>query len=197
MVASGQERTSDESMIRYIAYGVLICGCGRVWGQSATEPTSFEAYVDSPSAVVITAAYIGTINSLDANVDIAFLVAEERSEPGSNLRGVRFSLRNNARSDQAYLGEGELLTLRQELATMERMRGLVDEGRATTPRVLGAEICWMPKDPARILCPSYYEGPAGSGLALNVYGSSPFSFPGHELREIITLVDAAMAKFAP
>ena len=53
----------------------------------------------------------------------------------------------------------------------------------------------MPKEPRRILCPSYRVGPEGSGFGLAPYGGhNGYSFPDRRPAEFAALLKQVVAR---
>jgi hypothetical protein len=158
----------------------------------APKPTPLETYASNSGTRTLVSRDVGSLDSSDATVNVTVLVLEDSGEPASQMRGVRFDLRNNSAQDQVYLDEAQLTSVKKDLADIERgIPGLKRDDSAPY-RVQGTQSCWRPYPAVRILCPAYYVGPDHSALRLGAYGTEGFAFPGRRPAELSDLIDRAI-----
>lgn len=157
------------------------------------EPTALESFVARPTVVLDLAETVGMIESQDATVTVAAIVASDSASPGERMRGLRFIMANEKGAEQVYLDDAYLAQLREDLAGIEGGIPELEAGRDAPVRVQGTGACWMPSRPMRILCPSYRVGPEGSSFGLAAYGGRDFSYPGQRPAAFTALVEQAAA----
>ena len=157
------------------------------------EPTALESFVARPTVVLDRAETVGRIESSDATVTVAAIVASDTARPGERMQGLRFVMTNDKGADQVYLEDAYLAQLREDLAGIE---GGIPELEASQAgaSVQGTGACWMPQRPMRILCPSYRVGPEGSSFGLAAYGGPRFTYPGQRPAAFAALVEQAIAQ---
>jgi hypothetical protein len=141
--------------------------------RSPPEPTALESFVAKPGVVLELVEETGSIRSSDATLVVATVIASDTTRPGERMHGLRFVMENNTGSDQAYLDESQLASLLRELAGIERSRPELELGDSPY-RIEGTASCWMPKQPMRILCPSYRIGADSAGMMLGPFGGGGF-----------------------
>lgn len=165
--------------------------------QRAVEPTAFESFVGNPAVIVELEQWIGTLDSRDAKVSVTVIVAYDSAKTARRMSGVRLTLEDNGGSDSVYVEESVFPALRRDLADVASLATRMKSEDDHTPwRVSGTASCWMPKQPERILCPSYRIGPEGSGLTLAAYGGATFVFADRQPAELTALIDRAAAVLA-
>jgi hypothetical protein len=158
------------------------------------EPTSLEQFASDEDAVITSTTPVGSLDSAEANVSVVALVVTDPAHPTVARRGVRFDFATNNASDQVYLDEDQVRSMRNDLTGLEEGMPWLEEGDGAPSRAQGTAACWMPEKPIRILCPEYYVGPNGSGLTLGAYGGMVFAFPNRKPAELATLVDLALVQ---
>jgi hypothetical protein len=160
-------------------------------------PTAFESFVADPAVIVDLEQWVGTLDSRDAKVSVTVIVAYDSAETTRRMGGVRLTMEDNGGSDSVYVEESKLAALRRDLSDVAAQRpSLKSNDLDAVWRVAGTESCWMPRQPQRILCPSYRIGPEGSGLMLAAYGGATFVFPDRQPAELTALIDRAAATLA-
>lgn len=161
------------------------------------EPTAFESFVANPAVIVDLEQWIGTLDSRDAKVSVTVITAYDSAETSRRMRGVRLTMEDNGGSDSVYVEESAFAALRRDLADVAAQRpSLKSNDLNAVWRVAGTAGCWMPRQPRRILCPSYRIGPEGGGLMLAAYGGATFVFPERQPAELTALIDRAAAALA-
>jgi hypothetical protein len=170
----------------------------RAMGRSlAVAPTAFESFVANPAVIVELEQWIGALDSRDAKVSVTVIVAYDSAETARRMRGERLTMEDNGGSESVHVEESAFPALRRDLADVASFATRMKSEDDHTPwRVSGTVSCWMPRQPERILCPSYRIGPEGSGLMLAAYGGATFVFPDRQPAELATLIDRAAAALA-
>lgn len=162
------------------------------WVLPEPDPTNFEAFLANPAVVVEQEQMIGELASGDSSLGIYALEAQDRSLPGTIVRGVRVDLGNNASNDSVFLDEPQFLELRRQLAMMDDgVRRRQDRDSRFFQKVpgygtmtQGTENCWPPMnpEPQRIICPNYQIKDRLITFFLQVYGSEGiFPFDSDQL----------------
>ena len=175
---------------------VAVASFPAVAGADSPEPTALEAFVAKTSVVVEFSQVAGSIRSSDATVEVTAIVASDSADPSIRMRGISLSLQNNTGSDRVYLDESQLAAVQRDLTQIELGIPRLKGGTDAPWRVEGTASCWKPRQPQRILCPSYVVGPMGSRLALAAYGGKGFEFPGHRPSELAALIERAIEAFS-
>lgn len=157
------------------------------------EPTALESFVARPTVILDLAEVVGTIQSSDASVSVAAIVATDTARPDERMTGLRFVMENNTGTDQVYLDDTHLALLREDLAGIEGGIPVLESPEAGVS-IQGTGACWMPPRPMRILCPSYRVGPEGNSFELAAYGSRGFSYPGERPASLAALVERALVR---
>jgi hypothetical protein len=178
---------------------VVLVSLGSAGFAAQPEPTLFEAFATSPNTITKFSREVGAIDSSDATAHATVLVIEDTADSTNRMRGVRFDLVHNTGSDQVYLDEGQLRSLKREVDLIERFNARVFETSSQNlspggTAVHGTESCWMPDPFERILCPEYRVGPDWSGLSIGTFDGWPFSFPDRGPADLIGLLDRAIAE---
>jgi hypothetical protein len=175
--------------IRQLQLSVFLYACVAISQDVEVGPTRLEAFVANQFVVVEQEQQIGELSSLDSAVRINAVEANDRSNPGTILRGVRIDLSNNAWHDSVYLDQEQFTELGRQLRMMQSMVAFNEDessplfrsGQNTGQMTLGSEICWMPKEPQRILCPSQHFDQGRQSFTLRVFGGQE-SFPRRRIR---------------
>lgn len=157
------------------------------------EPTALESFVARPTVVLELAETVGMIETIDATVTVAAIVATDTASPGERMTGLRFVMSSNKGTEQVYLDHAYLGQLREDLAGIEGGIPELEASKAGAG-VQGTGACWMPQRPMRILCPSYRVGPEGSSFGLAAYGGLGFNYPGKRPAAFTALVEQAIAQ---
>ena len=157
------------------------------------EPTALESFVARPTVVLDLSEVVGRLETADASVSIAAIIATDAASPEEHMTGLRFILENAAGDDQVYLDSAQIAQLREDLAGIQDSIPELETGDAPV-QVQGTGACWMPPRPTRILCPSYRVGPEGSSLHLGAYGGRDFSYPGEWPAALAVLVERGMGR---
>ena len=168
----------------------VLCGATLV---NEPTPTALEAFVSEPDTRIKQAVDVGRLDSADALLSMTALVLVNDGQRAGEMKGVRFVLHNNVGMDTIYLDPTQLDRLRQDLNGLEIGQATVEEDSGDAPyKVQGTESCWNPKSTARILCPSTYTFPDGSGLSVHALFSRDFQFPNRSAKELMELVESSL-----
>lgn len=168
----------------------VLCGATLVNGPT---PTALEAFASASDTRIKQEIDVGKLESSDALLKVTALVLVNDGHQVGEMRGVRFVLQNNVGTDVIYLDLAQIDRLRRDLKGLETGRASFEEhGDAAPYRVQGTESCWLPESTARIMCPSVYTFPNGSGLSLHALFSPDFQFPNRSAKELMLLVETSL-----
>lgn len=189
--------------VKPITFTLLLVSCVSRSQDAEVAPTRLEAFVANQFVVVEQEEQIGELGSLDSFVRINAIEANDRSNPGMVVRGVRIDLSNNAWHDSVYLDQEQFTELSRQLRLMQNMLELNEDESSPffRPRTnsgqttMGSEICWLPEVPQRILCPSQHFDQGRQSFTLQVFGSQE-SFPlnADQLVALSRMVDSAIER---
>jgi hypothetical protein len=161
-------------------------------------PTALEAFASAPDTRIKQAIDVGKLESADALLNMTALVLVNDGHQAGEMKGVRFALKNNVGMDTIYLDPPQLNRLRSDLNGLEIGKDALTDvekdepGGAAPYKVQGTESCWNPRSTARIMCPSVYTFPDGSGLSLHALFSPDFKFPNRSAKQLLLLVEASL-----
>lgn len=169
--------------------------------QETPAPTQLEKLAADPSTVTVVDRDVGGMDSKDAFMSVAVLSLEDGTHRQNRMLGVRFDLRHETVADRVYLDETQLSLLRTEVELIDSTWRTTQQQsrRALAPGgtiAQGTASCWMPDPALRILCPSYRLGSDWSGLKVGAYGGPTFAFPDRQPRDLLELLDRAIAELA-
>jgi hypothetical protein len=166
------------------------------WGPTLANeptPTALEAFANAPDTRMEQEIDVGKLESADAWLNMTAVVLVNDGQQAGEMKGVRFALKNNVGMDTVYLDPTQLGRLRRDLSGLEIARAFPEEHGADTPyKVQGTASCWNPESKARIMCPSVYTFPDGSGLSLHALFSPDFRFPNRSAKELMVLVETSL-----
>ena len=94
---------------------LLFLPCFALAQAPEVAPTALEAFVSDPAVVVARERLLGRFGGLESATEIYALEAEDRSNPGSVVRGVRIDLATNAWSTSVFLDQDQLSQLSWDL----------------------------------------------------------------------------------
>jgi hypothetical protein len=161
-------------------------------------PTALEAFASAPDTRIKQEIDVGRLESADALLNMTAVVLVNDGHRTGEMKGVRFALKNNVGMDTVYLDPAQLDRLRRDLNGLEiGKEALADlerdePGGAAPYKVQGTESCWNPNSTARIMCPSAYTSPDGSGPSLHALFSPDFEFPNRTAKELMLLVETSL-----
>lgn len=157
------------------------------------KPTILEAFASQPTARVTWSKEAGRIDGTEASAVVIALIVEDAAQPPNRMRGVRIDLANRDATDQVYIEEPKIETIKKALEKIERGIDLFRTERSRTPlRYFGAEEFWQPGANVHTLNAAYYIAPDSSGLSLSAYRKQQFRFPGHYPSELAVALGRAM-----
>jgi hypothetical protein len=160
---------------------------------ASLKPTILEAFASQPTARVTWSKEAGRIDSTEAGAAVIALIVEDDAQPPHRMRGVRIDLTNRDATDQVYIEESKVETIKKALEKIERGIDLFRTERSRTPlRYFGAEEFWQPDAKVHTLNAAYYIAPDSSGLSLSAYRKQQFRFPGHYPSELAAALGRAM-----
>jgi hypothetical protein len=188
-----------EFYMRSPAAVAIICGLlfdialANTGQTTSLKPTILEAFASQPTARISWSKEAGRIDSAEASAVIIALIVEDEAQPPHRMRGVRIDLANRDATDQVYIEESKIETIKKALEKIERGIDLFRTERSSTPlRYFGAEEFWNPGANVHTLNAAYYIAPDSSGLSLSAYRKQQFRFRGHYPSEVAVALGRAM-----
>ena len=102
-----------------IAIASTISTVPAIGAEPPAAPTGLVSFVAKPTVVLDLAEEVGSLQSIDATVTVAAVVATATARPVEQMKGAHFSLENNVGADFVYLDETELDFLLGDLANIQ------------------------------------------------------------------------------
>ena len=160
---------------------------------SVPEPTLLHTVASADSSELVWSKLLGEIKSADASAAISAIEVE--GPDGDRVRGVKISLENSTSSDQIYITDSLLASLRDELQELEYTRQWYGKCQAKYRCSHGIARCRPSTTEKQAYCPGRYSTPnSEEGFVLSTPRSS-FSFPSVEPAQIDALISEAVQVF--
>ena len=164
---------------------LLNTGFAQVKSTASLQPTKFEAFATQPTALVTWSKEVGQIESPKARVTVTALIIEVREPVPQQMCGIRIDLATHNASDQVYLEEAHLETIKAALEQIDsEIASFRNEPDPAPNRYRGAAEFWHPQLRVHTLNAAYYIVPGSSGLSLSAYKQQEFRFPDHRPLEL-------------
>lgn len=160
---------------------------------SVPEPTELHAVASADGSVVLWSEFIGEIKSADANA--AMTAIEVEGSDGEQVRGVLIRLESAASTDEIYVTDVLLSSLKDELQEIEYTRQFDFECEAQNRCVHGIARCRPSQTERQAYCPGRYStANAEEGFVLSTPRST-FWFPSVGAAQFDSLVSEAVQVF--
>ncbi|MGI9232942.1 MAG: hypothetical protein ACR2RD_04865 [Woeseiaceae bacterium] len=157
--------------------------------KSVPEPTQLHTVALADGSELVWSKLLGEIESADASAAISAIEVE--GPDGDRVRGVKITLENTTSSDQIYITESLLASLRDELQELEYTRQWYGKCQAKYRCVHGIARCRPATTEKQAYCPGRYSTPNSQGGFVLSTPRNSFSFPSVEAAQFDTLIGEA------
>ncbi len=192
---SSANRMRNTPKLKFL--GWLICAFSSVAAESqfaeetsVAEPTQLYTAASEDNSELVRSEVLGKIESTDARA--AFSAIEVEAADGERVRGVKIALENSSSTDQIYITESLLASLRNELEELEVTSLYDGECQAKYRCVHGISRCRPSQTERQAYCPGRYSTPSSEkGFTLSTPRHS-FFFPSIGTAQIDALISEAV-----
>lgn len=160
---------------------------------SVPEPTQLHIVASADGSELVWSESLGHIRSVDAIAAITAIEVEGLDR--ERVRGVKIILESSTSSDEIYITDGLLSSLRDELQELEYTRRFDSKCQARYRCVHGIARCRPSQTERQAYCPGRYSTPNSEGGFVLSTPRSSFSFPSVESAQLDTLISEAVQVF--
>ena len=160
---------------------------------SVPEPTQLHTVASGDGSELVWSEFLGDIKSVDANAAITAI--EVVGPDGERVRGVKISLENSTSSDQIYITDSLLASLRDELQELEYTLQWYGKCQAKYRCSHGIARCRPSTTERQAYCPGRYSTPNSEGGFVLSTPRNSFSFPSVDATQLDTLISEAVQVF--